>query len=383
MRTNTLIGLALLALLPLWVEGPVAAQDVDQEYADRVVYLDDDGAKQDSRNVKVELATYEDAGVKYLQRGGRSKSERNGSRILMILYGDAPRVFMDGEQNLLRGLYEKAASDFDGAKNAVDAGKCRPWLLEIAAVRRGQALTAMGRKEKGRLPDAIKEFKAALTANPKSLLFDEIQLGLVEAHSLQGKWSDAQAAAQNLLNVGKIIKQPVWQAQAQQAVAQVLLQQKKFAEAVSAYGDLSSLAAREGKYVKNALRKAALAKYEVSGAVEQGWALIAAAEVTGGWDKAKSHFQALEGKFPGNETVAAAVLNGVGRTLMKSDPRAAYMMFCKAQVTQFNARTEVARALYLKSQALKAMGGATNNQRAEEALKELRKFYPETPFARN
>ncbi|MEN8148358.1 MAG: hypothetical protein ABFS86_00960 [Planctomycetota bacterium] len=384
MRTKTLIGLTLLTLLPLWtflsIGGPAFAQNVDKDFSDRVVYLDDDGKKQDSRDVKVETATYEDAGVKYLK--GRSKSERNGSRIIMVLYGDTPPVYLEGEQNLQRGRFKEAASSFDGAKNAVDAGKCRPWVLEYAAVRRGQALTGLGRTEKGLLPDAVKEFKAALSANGKSILYDEIHLGLVEAYSLQGKWNEAKAAGQNLLNVGKIIKQPIWQAKAQAAIAQVLLEQKKFAEAVSAFGDLAALAAREGKYVKNERRKADLAELEISGAVEQGWALIAAAETTGAWDKAKSHFDGLAGHYPGNEAVAAAVLNGVGMTLMKTDPRAAYMKFCEAQVTNFNARTEVARALYLKAQALKAMGGATNNQRAEEALKELRKFYPDTPFAR-
>jgi outer membrane protein assembly factor BamD (BamD/ComL family) len=135
--------------------------------------------------------------------------------------------------------------------------------------------------------------------------------------------------------------------------------------------------------VKSELRKNALRKIEISAAVEQGWALIASAEVTGDWDKAKSHFNGLATQYPGDETVSAAVLNGIGMTLMKTDPRAAYMKFVEAQVTHFNARSEVARALYLKAQALKAMGGTANNQRAEEALKELRKFFPDSPFARN
>jgi hypothetical protein len=68
---------------------------------------------------------------------------------------------------------------------------------------------------------------------------------------------------------------------------------------------------------------------------------------------------------------------------MEEDPRAALMDFVQAEVRYFNARTEVARALYLKAKALRKMGGPTNNQRAEEALKELRKFYPDSPFARN
>jgi ferritin-like protein len=58
------------------------------------------------------------------------------------------------------------------------------------------------------------------------------------------------------------------------------------------------------------------------------------------------------------------------------------MKFVEAHVTYFNARSEVARAYYLKALALDAMGGATNKQRAEEARKELRKFFPESPFAR-
>jgi len=381
MHKNILIGIALLSL----TASLALSQEVDREYGDRVVFLDDDGVQQPAKRVKVQSATYEDNGVVYLLRGGRIKNEKNGSRVLLILYGDAPRVYSEGEQNLMRGQYAAAASDFDGAKNAVDAGKCREWLLEYAAVRRGQALTALGRTEKGNLPDAVKEFKAALTANPKSLLYDEIQLGLVEAYTLQKKWDDAKAAATNLQNVGKIVKQPIWQAKGQKAVADILLSRKSYADAVSAFGDLASLAGREGKYEKSEARKATLATLETSANVEQGWALVAWAETSGSdsdWTKARSHFEALASKFPGNEMVAAAVLNGVGRTLMKSDPRAAYLKFVEAQVTYFNARSEVARAFYLKALALKAMGGATNKQRAEEALKELRKFFPDSPFAR-
>ena len=156
-------------------------------------------------------------------------------------------------------------------------------------------------------------------------------------------------------------------------------------DAVSAFGDLASLASREGKYEKSELRKKELAALDVSANIEKGWALIAWAETSGNdtdWTKARSHFEALSGQFPGNDVVAAGVLNGVGRTLMRTDPRAAYMKFVEAEVTYFNARSEVARAYYLKAQALKAMGGATNNQRAEEALKDLRKFFPDSPFAR-
>lgn len=85
--------------------------------------------------------------------------------------------------------------------------------------------------------------------------------------------------------------------------------------------------------------------------------------------------------------MSAAILNGVGRALMETDPRAAVMKFAEAEVTYFSARNEVARALYLKAQALDKMartektGTTRYRTMAEQARKELRDFYPESVWA--
>ena len=79
--------------------------------------------------------------------------------------------------------------------------------------------------------------------------------------------------------------------------------------------------------------------------------------------------------------VAAAILNGIGRCKLDDDPRAALEMFIQAEVAHFGSRIEVARALYLKAQALEKLGGERNLQMARKAREELREFYPGSRWA--
>ena len=115
--------------------------------------------------------------------------------------------------------------------------------------------------------------------------------------------------------------------------------------------------------------------------MEQGWARVSWAESSGmqsTWDQAKSTFEGLLAKYPDSELVKAAALNGVGRCLLEKDARAALLKFTEAEVVRFSARKEVARALYLKAKALRKMGRAKN---ADQALKDLREFFPDSEWA--
>jgi tetratricopeptide (TPR) repeat protein len=383
MMTRTVLTAAIV----LFLAAPLFAQeDVDREYGDLIFYLDDDGNTQKTKDIRVDTATYEKVG--YTSRGGRSTSEKAGNIVRSITYGDAPRVYLSGLTALARKQYARAAEEFDGAKSAVDAEIAREWLREYAAVRKGQALTALGRTEPMHVNDAIKEFEEALKANPKSLLLEEIQLGLVECYSLLKEWDKAMSAAESLTTVGETIKRPIWKVLGQRAVADVLLQQKKYIEAVSAFENLVSSAQRELKWAKGEVLQKALAGQEVEAAVAQGWAQVAMAEDSGSqsdWDKARKYFEGLPNQsesYRGSAQVAAAVLNGVGRCLLDKDPRAALLKFVEAEVRYFTARTEVGRALYLKAKALEKLGGTRNRKMAEQALKDLREFYPGSEWAR-
>lgn len=384
MITRTLIATVLVVFLA----GPIMAQEeeVDREFGDMILLLDDDGGIQKIKDVKVLSATYEK--VTYTARGRRSESEKDGSRVLSIAYGDAPRVYQTGMVALERRQYQKAAEDLDGSKAAVEANIVRPWLLEYAAAYKGQALTALAATEPLHIADAIKEFEEALKQNPKSVLYDTIQLGLVECYSLQKNWDKAKAAAEALTAVGDAIKQPLWKINGERAVADALLEQKKYIQAVSAFENLVSSAQRELKWAKGDILRKHLARQEIEAAVAQGWAKVAMAEASDSasdWSKAKAYFQSLPSQsetYRGSDEVAAAVLNGVGRCMLDTDPRAALLMFTEAEVSHFSARNEVARALYLKAKALEKLGGTRNRRMAEQAHKDLREFYPGSEWAR-
>jgi len=383
MITRTLVAAALVVFLAT----PLLAQETeDREFGDIILFLDDEGNIQKIKSIKVTGATYEK--VTYTARGRRSESEKEGSRVLSIAYGDAPRIYQTGMVALTRQQYQKAADDLEGSKAAVDANIARPWLLEYAAVNKGVALTELAVMEPLHIADAIMQFEEALSKNPKSILFDDIQLGLVECYSMQKKWDKAKAAAEALTAVGEAIKQPLWTIKGQRAVADALLKQEEYIEAVSAFENLVSSAQRELRWAKGDLLRKTLAKQEIEAAVAQGWSKVAMAEASGSasdWSKAKAYFEGLPNKsdtYRGSDEVAAAVLNGIGRCLLDSDPRAALLKFTEAEVSYFGARNEVARALYLKAQALNKLGGSRNRRMAEQAQKDLREFYPGSEWAR-
>ncbi len=383
MIPRTLVAAALIVLLA----GPLQAQEKeDREYGDLIHFLDDEGNIQKIKGVRVANATYEK--VSYVSRGRASRSEKDGSRVLSIAYGDAPRVYQTGIVALSREMYQKAAEDLEGSKAAVDAGFVRPWLLEYAAVNKGLALTGLAAREPLHIADAIKQFEEALKLNPKSILFADIQLGLVQCYSLQKKWDKAKAAAEALTAVGEAIKQPLWKIRGQRAVADALLKQEEYIQAVSAFESLVSSAQRELKWAKGDLLRTTLAKQEIEAAVAQGWSKVAMAEASGSasdWNKARAYFEGLPNRsdtYRGSDEVAAAVLNGIGRCLLDKDPRAALLKFTEAEVSHFGARTEVARALYLKAKALQKLGGTRNRRMAEQAQKDLREFYPGSEWAR-
>lgn len=384
MIKNGILTTALIALLA----APLVAQNVDQEFGDRLTVVDDKGEIKHVDNIKITSATYEK--IVYDTRG-RENNERSANEVVRIGWGDTPRVYGEGEAALQKDQFEAAASDFEGAKNAVAAGKARDWVLEYASVNRGTALLGLAAANPASRTDAIAEFQKALELNPKSFLFDEIQLGLAKAYLLDGKWDQAKAAAQSLADVGTQTKQPVWLCSGQKALAEVLVAQGKYADAGNAWQDLVLSAQRELKYAKNAQVQKKLTALETAGAVEQGWAKISRAESTGAssdWDEAKRYFETLGARYPDNESVSAAILNGVGRALMETDPRAAVMKFAEAEVVHFTARGEVARALYLKAKAYEKMaetektGSTRYRTMAEEARKELREFYPDSIWAK-
>lgn len=384
MIKNGILTTALIALLA----APLVAQNVDQEYGDRLTVMDDNGEIRHIDNVRITSATYEK--VVYDTRG-RPGNERPASEVVRIGWGDVPRVYTEGDQALQKGQYEAAASDFEGAKNAVAADKARDWVLEYASVMRGKALLGQTAEKPAAKSEAIEEFRKALERNPKSFLFDEIQLGLAKAYTLDGKWDQARAAAQSLADVGSQTKQPVWLCRGQKALAEILVAQGKYADAGNAWQDLVLSAQRELKYAKNQQVQRKLTALETEGAVEQGWAKVARAESTGSasdWDDAKRYFESLGARYKDNESVSAAILNGTGRALMETDPRAAVMKFAEAEVLHFTARNEVARALYLKSKAYEKMaetektGSTRYRTMAEEARKELREFYPDSIWAK-
>jgi tetratricopeptide (TPR) repeat protein len=376
---------AIAILLFLAAAGPLAAQDeaVDLEYGDSLTFFDDDGKVQKIERIRVDEATCES--VKYTLRGGKTTQQREGAKVDRIVYGDAPKVYLDGIKNKRNEQWAAAVSDFDGAKNAVDAGRARRWVIEYASLLKGQALLALGQQDASRLADAMVSFQDALKENPKSLLFGDIQQGIADCLILQQKWDEARKAAEEIQKTGEAIKAPLWQVKGARLLATLLLAQGKNTEAVTAFDNVVALAQREIRFAKPEKWQKELRAAEIDAVVEQGWARVGWAEASGAkpdWDRAKDYFSGLAAKYPEETMVKAAVLNGLGRCLLDDKPRDALLRFAEAEVTCFTARREVARALWLKSQALTKIGGDWSKRMAEEARKELRQYYPETEWAR-
>jgi tetratricopeptide (TPR) repeat protein len=386
-RTMKASIISAIFLVVLAAAPALAQEPVDREFGDRILTFDDNGKILKLEKIKVVSATYEK--VVYDQRG-RTGIERPANTVLDIAYGDAPRVYLEGKTLIDKGEYEAAASDFAGARNAVDAGKAGKWLLEYAAVGRGQALEAMARSDSTKVNDAIEEFQKALAANPESLLYNQIQLGLARCYAMGKKWEDAKTAAKALVDVGTKNKFPVWLCQGQEELARVLVAQGLFADAANAWQDLVLSAQREIKWAKAPPIQRDLQTLETTGSVEQGWARIARAEKTGNssdWSDAQSYFENLPSRYPDSQAVAAAALNGEGRCLLETDPRGAVMKFALAEVSDFTAKEEVARALYLKAKAYDKLAkgsGSPDYYRtmADKARKDLREFYGNTEWAR-
>ena len=371
----------LLALL-LLAAAPAAAQEtVDREFGDIVSYFDDAGAVQELKKIRVDKATYEQ--VDYTTTG-RVKASKPGNKILSITYGDAPRIYLSGLTALSRGQFAKAISDLDGAKNAVEAKLCRPWVLEYASLHKARALLGLGMTDSSKRSDAVAEFKAVLDANSNTVLFDKVQLGICEASGLLKRWDDATAAAETLSRVGEQTKNPMWKVSGQAALARVLLLKGQVSDAITAFDSLVALSQRELRYASGDILKGRLVKEEISGAVEGGWARISWAESSGEdsrWNEARAYFEKLRTQYPDSDQVAAAALNGIGRCILEKNPREALLRFVEAEVVHFTARSEGARSFYLKAMALEKLGGSRNREMAEQAQKDLREFYPDSEWA--
>ena len=113
-------------VLSLLIAAPVLAQEAESVFKDKIRYIDDDGEVRDLENVRVMSATYRQ--VVYQTRGGRQAPPKDGSKVLRISYGDEPGVYTKAVKELNEGRFQAAAEDFDGAKNAVEAGAAREVL---------------------------------------------------------------------------------------------------------------------------------------------------------------------------------------------------------------------------------------------------------------
>lgn len=359
------------------LSAPAAAQEKPAEKFDRpdVLVVLEGGAPK-PRGGRVESADYDK--VVFTAQGGR-KADVPATDVTEIRWGDAPAGYDDGVRALQGGDPASARRGFEDALREKDVKpSLREWVVEFGNAGLGRALLALG--EADRAADA---FGRARTSNPKSMILDEILIGLAEAELARGKGDAAARAADDLVTAAKAAKRPAWELEAYLVKADGRLRSGDFAGAGAAYDDAIRFAESAAGAEKNEAAKRRLQHEALKAAANKGWALVAKAEAsksTADFDAARSYFDGLATKHPAEPMVRACATNAAGvAKLASGDAKGALRLFMETEVVHFRAATEVARSLWYQAECWKRLG---DDRARQERLAELKESYPGSEWAR-
>lgn len=352
---------------------PAAAQEKVQR-PDVVVQMEGGQAKQ--KPGRVDSADYDK--VVFTASGGK-KFDIPAADVVEIKWSDAPAGYDDGVRALASGDFEGARKGFADAINEKDVKPdLRPWIIEFANAGLGRAYLQLGDADKS--ADA---FGKARSANAKSMLLDQILLGLSDAELMRGKGEAAAKAAEDLVAAAKTAKRPAWELEGYLARAKGELHAADFAGAATAYDDAIRFAENAANSEKQDVAKRRLVRTGLDAAVMKGWALVAKAEAsksTADFDAARSYFDALASKHAAEPSVRASASNASGvAKLASGDAKGALRQFVETEVVHFRAQPEVARALWYQAECWKKLG---NEQSRQDRLKDLKESFPGSEWAR-
>lgn len=312
------------------------------------------------------------------QKGGK-RTELPSADVAEIRWADAPAGYDEG----LRAL---ASGDAEGARRAFAEAiqekgvkpDIREWVTEFANAGLGRALLAAGQADR-----AVEAFGLARSANAKSMILDQILIGLAEAEMVRNKGDAAAKAADDLIGAAKTAKRPAWELAAYLVKAKGKLLAADFAGAASAYDDAVRFAENAAATEKQEALKRRIQRTGLEAAVMKGWTLVSKGDSTksaGDYEAARSYFDGLAAKHPGDPLVAASASNAAGAAkLAAGDAKAALRLFMTTEVVHFEARDEVARSLWYQAECWRKLGG--EQQRADR-LKDLKESFPGSEWAR-
>lgn len=343
-----------------------------------------------------------DAGkaVKYGVDGGRVESAdwdqvvyvspKGGKRtfpsadVTELRFGDAPAEYDQGLRALASKDGEAARKAFRDCITAkVALPSLRDWVNEFANAGLGQACLLVAAKDPKAADEAATAFAAARTANAKSMLADRILGGLAEAELLRGRADAAVRAGEELVAAGRAAKRTAWELDGHLLKARAQQQAGNFAGAAAAFEDAVRFSETAMQAEKNEAAKARLRELGFDAATRRGWALVAKAEASksqADYDAARSYFDGLAQKNPGEPAVMAAASNAAGVTkLAAGDAKAALRQFQETEVVWFQAGEEVARSLWYQAHCAKKIG---DEKQAAERLRDLQEFFPGSEWAR-
>lgn len=312
------------------------------------------------------------------QKGGK-KTDVPSSEVAEIVWGDAPQSYNEGLRALAAGDAESARRAFsDAVQEKGVKVELREWVLEYANAGLGQAYLLLGNADK-----AAEAFGQARAANAKSRVLDQILLGLAEAELARGKGDAAAKAADDLIAAGKATKRQSWELGAYLVKAKAKQRAGDFAGAVSAYDDAIRFADMAANTERNESAKRALQRAGLEAALHRGWVLVDKADASkssADYEAARSYFESLSGKYPGEPSVLASASNAAGvARLAAGDAKTALRQFMTTEVVHFQARDEVARSLWYQAECWKKLG--VEQSRAER-LKDLKESFPGSEWAR-
>ncbi len=361
-----------LLLAPAWAAPPA------DTFKDEVTPV---GGKR-LTEVMILTETYET--VEWKSKVGAAQA-KPAAEVAAVVYGDTPEYFRRGLDAWKAGRWAEAEGEFRGAVAASDNGVARPWCRARANAYIGDCqrrIAAQSKSAPAEYLKAVQSFEAALKEEPKSPVLDVALLGLAEALYGAGQPDKALKALDDLAAAARAAKRPLWEAAARRSRGRLLERKGDSSDAEQTYSALADLCQREAAPLPaGSPERKAMDALRVDALVRRAWAAFSRVEKAGGAGAAEAQatFDRLASETGGAPAGVAAARCGTGAVLLQQGRhKEALRAFIEVEVTGFAVPDEVARALWYKAEALKALGDAAGR---EAALKDLVEFYPWSDWA--
>jgi tetratricopeptide (TPR) repeat protein len=382
MTATRLLPAVLLASVVALVS-PQPAEAQASEFKDIIqVYADNEVGFREIKDVRIESESLD--GVTYVNRAKLEES-RPAGEVKAVFYGDAPREWDQGVQDMAAREYERAISSFAGAENAFTAGILkRDWVVEHGAYQKAACLLALAATSPAKLTEALKAFEDFIAKHPESRLLPNALQGLGDAMLMAEQSGSARKQFEKVVQVAGDKKLFVAiPFRARLGLARTYAVEKDWTHAIPEFESVEKKAGDELRFAKNAMAKKILEEIRLTAAGARGDALITKAETSSrpeDFRAARTYFDGLEGRLGKSSRVRAMTKVGQAICLLREGKaREAMRKLADAKVRYFSERTQVAKALYYMAKAADKLG---HSAQAVLYKKELRTLFPDSEWAR-